>query len=173
MSFGAVHIPTVETERLTLRAPRADDVPAFLRFYASEASRFVGGPLPEWQAWRYLAGVLGHWTLRGFGRWIVTRRGEDAALGLVGLHDPIDWPEPEIGWMVWANGRGYGTEAARAARDWATGALGMTGLCSCIDPANRPSIALAERLGARPDGQFEHPGFGRLDIWRHADPVAP
>ena len=36
-------IPTLETERLTLRAPGARDLGAFATFYASDASRFVGG----------------------------------------------------------------------------------------------------------------------------------
>jgi RimJ/RimL family protein N-acetyltransferase len=163
-------IPTLTTERLTLRAPRPDDVPAFARFYASDAARHVGGPMAEWEVWRYLAQVVGHWTFRGFGRWIVTRRDEDAAIGLVGLHFPPDWPEPEIGWMVWAPRQGIGTEAGRAARDWAYGPGKMTTLISSIDPANAASVALAERLGARREGAFDHPRYGELGIWRHPGP---
>ncbi|SDZ43900.1 Protein N-acetyltransferase, RimJ/RimL family [Jannaschia faecimaris] len=170
MTDGSFHIPTLATERLTLRAPRAEDVTPFAEFYASDAARYVGGPQAGWEAWRYLAGVVGHWAFRGFGRWIVTRKGDDAAIGLIGLHHPLDWPEPEIGWMLWANGQGYGIEAARAARDWAYGPGGMTTLISSIDGENKASIALAERMGARRDGAFQHPKFGELKIWRHPAP---
>lgn len=164
------HLPTLRTERLTLRAPRAEDVAPFAAFYASDAARFVGGPMADWEVWRYLAGVVGHWAFRGFGRWIVTRAQDDTAIGLVGLHHPIDWPEPEIGWMLWSTGKGYGTEAARATRDWAYGVAGMTTLISLIDDRNTASIALAERLGARRDGSFSHPKFGAMDIYRHPTP---
>ncbi|MEM7490572.1 MAG: GNAT family N-acetyltransferase [Pseudomonadota bacterium] len=168
-------IPTLTTDRLILRAPRAEDVPPFAAFYASDAARFVGGPMPDWKVWRYLAEVVGHWTFRGFGRWIVTRRDDDVAIGLVGLHHPPDWPEPEIGWMLWETGQGLGTEAAYAARRWGYGPGGLPTLISSIDAGNARFIALAERMGARPDGSFAHPQYGSLDIWRHPAPseVAP
>ncbi|MEM9796780.1 MAG: GNAT family N-acetyltransferase [Pseudomonadota bacterium] len=170
MTDPVAHIPTLTTERLTLRAPRAEDVGPFAAFYGSDAARFVGGPLAEWEVWRYLAEVVGHWAFRGFGRWIVTRAGDDTAIGLIGLHHPLDWPEPEIGWMLWATGQGYGTEAALAARDWAYGPGGMTTLISSIDPGNAASISLAERMGAKPDGAFTHPKYGELGLWRHPGP---
>ena len=69
--------------------------------------------------------------------------------------------------MLWANGRGFGLEAANSARDWAYGPGGMTTLISSIDPDNAPSVALAKRMGAALEGAFEHPRFGPLDIWRH------
>lgn len=175
MTAPAAHIPTLRTGRLVLRAPREADVAPFAAFFGSDAARFVGGPMAEWEVWRYLAAVIGHWTFRGFGRWIVTREGDDDAVGLVGLHHPLDWPEPEVGWMLWETGRGYATEAATAARDWAYGPGGMATLISLIHPDNAASIALAERLDARPDGTFRHPHFGPLDIWRHPGPaeIAP
>ncbi|MGB3553603.1 MAG: GNAT family N-acetyltransferase [Jannaschia sp.] len=168
MSGTDIHIPTLRTERLILRAPRPADLAPFAAFYASDAARFVGGPRAEWETWRYLCEVIGHWHLRGYGRWIVTAQDDDAALGLIGLHAPLDWPEPEVGWMLWdGRGRGIATEAARAARDWAYGTLGMTTLISSIDPGNAASIALATRMGAAREGVFTHPKYGPVDIWRH------
>lgn len=169
---AAVEIPTLTTERLTLRAPAAADVAPYAAFYRTDAARYVGGPMPDWKVWRYLAEVVGHWTFRGFGRWIVTE-GDGPAIGLVGLHHPLDWPEPEIGWMIWggAEGRGVAHEAALAARRWAYATVGMDALVSCIDPANARSIALAERMGARRDGAFAHPAMGTLGVWRHPGPA--
>lgn len=165
-------IPTLETDRLILRAPREEDLAPFAAFYASDAARFVGGPLPEWEVWRYLAQVIGHWHLRGFGRWIVEAKDTSAAIGLVGLHAPLDWPEPEVGWFIWGEpGRGYATEAGAAARRFAYGTLGMTTLISSIAAGNDASVKVAERLGARREAQdFIHPSFGALGIWRHPAP---
>ncbi|MDW3224519.1 MAG: GNAT family N-acetyltransferase [Paracoccaceae bacterium] len=167
-------IPTITTDRLILRAPAQGDVAGFAAFYGSEAARFVGGPLRDFEVWRYTAEVLGHWQLRGFGRWMVERRDTPGAIGLIGLHAPLDWPEPEVGWMLWAgNGQGYALEAALAARRYAYDTLGMTTLISSIDPANAASIRLATAMGAqRETKDFEHPVYGTMQVYRHPDPKA-
>lgn len=167
-------IPTLETERLILRAPIAADVAPMAAFYQSEASVYVGGPQPDYETWRYLAQVIGHWYLKGFGRWIVTTRTDDTAIGLVGLHEPLDWPEPEVAWILWGgNGQGYATEAAKAARSYAYDALGLTTLISCIDADNAASAAVATRLGAqRALKDFVHPKYGPMQVWRHPSPEA-
>ena len=166
-------IPTLTTERLTLRAPRAEDVEPFARFYASDAARFVGGPMEAWEAWRYLAAVIGHWSLRGFGRWIVERKDAPGAIGLVGLHEPLDWPETEVGWYVWDGlGQGYASEAGRAARAHAYGTLGKTTLVSMIAPGNDASVRVAEAMGAVREEDYRHPRFGTLILYRHPGPDA-
>lgn len=170
MTEALIHIPTLRTERLVLRAPRIEDVEPFAAFYATDAARFVGGPQADWQTWRYLAEAVGHWAFRGYGQWIVTRSDDDTAIGLIGIHYPPDWPEPEIGWMLWDTGKGYGTEAAIAARDWVYARCGLTTLISAIDPANTASAALAQRLGAVLEGTYEHPKHGTMHIWRHPGP---
>ena len=166
-------IPTLTTERLILRAPRAEDVAPFGRFYASEAARFVGGPKDEALTWRYLAEVIGHWALRGFGRWIVERRDRPGAIGLVGLHEPLDWPETEVGWFLWDGlGQGLASEAGRAARAYAYGTLGRTTLVSMIAPGNDASIRVAEAMGAVWGEDYIHPRFGPLVFYRHPGPEA-
>ncbi|QJF52651.1 GNAT family N-acetyltransferase [Roseobacter ponti] len=169
-----VLIPTLETDRLVLRAPVPADVAPFAAFYASDAAKYVGGPLRDFQVWRYTAEVIGHWQLRGFGRWMVERKDAPGAIGLIGLHAPPDWPEPEVGWMLWdGNGKGYAAEAARAARDYAWNTLGLTTLISSIAPENAASIRVAEGMGARREAQgFEHPLFGTMAVWRHPAPEA-
>ena len=167
-------IPQIETERLILRAPRAEDHAPFAAFYETDAARFVGGPRAPSLTWRYLAEVIGHWHLRGFGRWMVERRDAPGdPVGLVGLHHPLDWPEPEIGWFVWSgNGRGYASEAGRAARAHAYGALGWRTAISMIAPANDASVRVAEAMGAAREDDFAHPRFGPLMVYRHPGPEA-
>lgn len=166
-------IPTLTTERLILRAPVPEDADALAAFYGSEASRYVGGPMTTWESWRYLSEVIGHWTMRGFGRWIGETRETGETVGLIGLHHPLDWPEAEVGWMLFPGqtGKGYGTEAGLAARAYAYERLSWPTLISLIDPANAASIALAERMGARQDRAFTHVKYGAMGIWRHPSPA--
>lgn len=169
MTGAPVHIPRIETPRLILRAPVAADFDPLADFYASERSRFVGGPLSAELAWRALATELGHWALRGFGRFAVQDRETGKFVGLIGPWNPEGWPEAEIGWtlMTGFEGRGYATEAALAALEFAYHDLGWTTAISLIAPDNARSRRLAQRLGARPDGQFTHSRLGTVDIWRH------
>ena len=61
------HIPTLTTERLTLRPPRATDLAAMLAFNDSPRSAYVGGGRDRQGVWRALLANIGHWALRGFG----------------------------------------------------------------------------------------------------------
>lgn len=165
-------IPTLTTERLTLRAPEAHDFEAYAAFRASERTEFVGGPTPPALAWQQLCAIAGQWALRGYGRWIVADTSTAEPYGVVGLHHPVDWPEAEVAWTLFANGEGKGIayEAALAARDYAYRVLGWTTAISLIDPANTRSVALGKRLGCRADGMFRHELFGEMHIWRHPGP---
>ncbi len=145
-----VDIPTIETERLVLRAWRDDDLDAYAAMCGNaEFARFFGKPLDRAEAWRQLCENLGHWELRGFGLWAVEEQATGALVGRVGLYRPEGWPGLEVGWgldpAVW--GRGYATEGGRASLDFAWTVLGADRVISIIDPANTRSIAVAERLG--------------------------
>ncbi|WP_300517197.1 GNAT family N-acetyltransferase [Aliiroseovarius sp.] len=167
-------IPTLETDRLFLRAPREEDFAAEYDFFASDASRFVGGPLPPHRTWRALATVIGHWALRGFGFWALEDKATGTYQGRVGLWFPMGWKEREIGWtlMPHATGHGYATEAAIAARAHAYELLGWDSAISQIDPANTASKAVARRLGARFESHYEDPEYGTMEIWRHLSAAA-
>lgn len=174
MSGTTLRIPTLETARLRLRAARMDDFEAYAAFRGSERARVLGGPFGRTEAFDQLAELVGHWQLRGFGRWMVADRATDAPLGVVGLYFPEGWPEPEVAWSVFAaaEGRGIAREAALAAREHAYRHLGWTTAVSLIRPDNTRSAALARRLGARIEGAHTHPTLGRSDIWRHPGPEA-
>lgn len=166
--MSATAAPRIETARLVLRGPEPRDAAAFVAFQTSDRARFTGGPMDRAQAWCAFAADIGHWHLRGFGLWTVTRKGDDSSLGLVGCWYPEAWPEREIGWLLWpgAEGQGFAREAADAALDHAFGPLGWPTAVSYIDRDNARSIRLAERLGAQRD-----PDAVRLDpkdlVFRH------
>lgn len=170
----AFTIPTVETERLILRAPHADDLPGMIAFYASERSHMVGGPRDADDCWQVLARRLGHWALKGFGTWHLTEKASDAFVGGVGIIEVPGWDEPELGWGLQeqAEGKGLAFEAALAARSYAATHQGISAPISYITQKNTRSRALAERLGAT----FEREGsvLGEAcQVWRHPAPMRP
>lgn len=160
--------PVLTTERLTLRPLGARDFEPLVEFYASPRSGFVGGPMDRAQVWRHLATEIGHWTLRGYGRFGVEETATGDFVGVVGPWNPEGWPEPEIGWdlMDGHEGKGYATEAARAARDWAYGTGWRTAI-SLVAHGNDGSARVAGRLGCVEEGEFDHARLGRLRIFRH------
>ena len=164
--------PTLTTDRLTLRAFTQGDFEPLAAFYASDRARFGGGPLTAERTWRVLATEIGHWSLRGYGRFAVEEQATGAFVGVIGPWNPEGWPEPEIGWdlMNGHEGKGYATEAARAARDWAYSTLGWTTAISLVADGNTGSAGVARRRGASPDGSFTHPVFGTMAVWRHPSP---
>lgn len=170
-----VLIPVLTTDRLTLRAPRIEDFAAYAGFRASPRTVTVGGPFNEREAFQQLCAILGHWHLRGFGRWMIADRDTDAPVGIVGLYHPEGWPEPELAWSVFdgAEGKGIAYEAALAARAHAYDALHMPPLASLVDPTNARSVALARRMGCTPEGTYDHPDHGTLHIWRHPKEERP
>ena len=150
----------IETERLVLRMFRESDTDAYAEMVADpEVMRFLGGgkPVARAEAWRNMAMIVGHWHLRGYGMWAVEEKGGGEMVGRVGCWRPEGWPGLEVGWTLrrrfW--GRGFATEAARASLAYAFDVLGQTRVISLIDPENVNSIRVAERLGQRPDGEWE------------------
>ena len=145
-----LHIPTLETERLILRANRLEDFEAFAAFCDSPRAELRGGRRNRLEAFRALAAEVGHWALRGYGWWAIEVKDGGAYAGQAGLYYPDGWPEAEIGWLVYEGfeGKGIAYEAALRVRRYAFEDLGWTRLTSCIRPENERSIALATRMGA-------------------------
>lgn len=146
-------VPTLRTERLILRAPRAEDFDRLEAIWRSDRGRYIGGPFNAEDAWLDYAQCAAGWVLRGVGYWTVTRGETGQVLGLVGLGQEVWDPEMELGWLMCADaeGRGYAFEAAQAARAWGFDTLGLKTCVSIVNHENTRSIALAERMGARVD----------------------
>jgi RimJ/RimL family protein N-acetyltransferase len=170
-----VDIPIIETERLRLCAFAAHHFDEYAAIHGDAAvMRYIGEgrPLSRPEAWRSLATMLGHWDLRGYGMWAVEERGAPGRLlGRVGFLNPEGWPELELGWTLgpWAQGRGYATEAAVAARAHGRAHFGVTRLVSFIRPGNEASVRVAQRVGCRLERRIELSG-GPADVWVHPDP---
>jgi len=151
--MGHRDIPVLETQRLVLRGPAAEDYPNFKATFASYRSRFMGGPLNDYEAWMLYAAEIGHWEVRGFGMWMIHLKDTDETVGMAGGWFPAKWPEREIAWIIWPDkgGKGYALEAADRVRRYFYHDLGWDTAVSYIDPKNLDSIRLAERLGCTKD----------------------
>lgn len=172
MTF-AVTIPTLTTDRLTLREPRESDLETLVTFGQSDRTAFIGGKRDRFEAWRGLLAVIGHWALRGYGYWSVDTKAGDF-VGRVGVSRHDGWPEPELGWHLFdgQEGHGYATEAVRAVRAHAYGVWGMGPLMSYIAHENPRSIAVAKRLGAQYEREGQPDAPHPYGIWRHPGAVA-
>lgn len=101
---------------------------------------------------------------RGWGFWAVEIKATGVFIGFVGLHIPSSAlpfsPCVEIGWRLarpyW--GRGYATEAARAALQVGFEHLALQEIVSFTAVRNRRSRAVMERLHmVRDEETFNHP----------------
>src|SRR5262245_30514928 len=128
----------LETDRLILRWFRESDFEEYAQMCADpEVMRFLGGsPWTPMEAWRHMASVMGHWYFRGHGAWVVEEKESGHLVGRIGLIHPVGWPGFELGWTLarqsW--GRGYATEGARRALDYAFNEMDRDHVISCIAP---------------------------------------
>ncbi len=163
--------PRIETNRLLLRPPLAQDFEDWARFMAdAEATRFIGGPQPRAVAWRGFLAMVGAWQIQGFAMFSVLEKASGRWIGRIGPWHPEGWPGDEVGWSLVraAWGKGYATEAAAAAMDWAFDVLGWEQVIHTIDPANTGSIGVAKRLGSSLIGPGRLPEpyeQARVDVW--------
>ena len=149
----ALQVPDIriETERLILRPPRAEDFDAYAAKMAdAEATRFIGGAQIRAVAWRSFLAKAGAWAIQGFSMFSVIEKASGRWIGQLGPWYPEGWPGTEVGWGLVreAWGKGYACEGAVAAIDWAFDHLGWSEVIHSIDPENHASQALARRLGS-------------------------
>ncbi|MCV6825450.1 MULTISPECIES: GNAT family N-acetyltransferase [Halocynthiibacter] len=163
-------IPTIETERLILRAPQMSDFDPLAAHWELERTEYIGGPLDRKEAWSAFSADAGQWILRGYGMWIVEDKASGKTAGWIGFYEPERYDEPEIGWILLEEfeGKGIAYEAVVAARAYGGEHFGITKPCSFIAAENARSIALAERLGATREDTREGPR-GAYHVYRHPE----
>ncbi|UOG77165.1 GNAT family N-acetyltransferase [Hymenobacter tibetensis] len=150
-------IPVLETERLLLRGYRPDDLVESAAMSASpEFYRYLGGePISKEEAWRRILIQQGHWSLMGYGFWAVEEKSTGLYSGSIGFGDfnrditPSISGMPEMGWVLAprVHGRGYATEAVRAALAWGEQHFHTPQTVCIIDPDNVASLRVAHKFG--------------------------
>jgi RimJ/RimL family protein N-acetyltransferase len=158
--------PLIRTERLTLRAHRADDFEASFAMWSDpRVTRFIGGvPSTYQQSWSRVLTFAGLWSILGYGYWVIEETQTKRFVGEVGFADfkrdivPSMRDVPEVGYALApdAHGKGYATEALQAALAWGDEHLTSHRTVCMIAPENAPSIRVAEKCGY---GIFERGTF--------------
>jgi RimJ/RimL family protein N-acetyltransferase len=165
-------VPVVETERLILRGHTLNDFPAFAAMRADPVvMKYLGKGdlLDEEESWLRFQSIAGHWHLKGFGTWAVEERASGAVIGALGYTDkkrPSSHPAsgaPEMGWSLAASahGKGYASEALRAALAWGRAHFGLARVVCVISDNNAASLRVAEKHGFKQFATASRYGLGR------------
>jgi RimJ/RimL family protein N-acetyltransferase len=151
----------IVTPRLVLRRLETTDSEAVYRYRIDpQVSRF--------QSWRPLSVEDTHQFIEGLasvnpdtpGTWFqlaIILREPGLLIGDCGLHFPAEETrQAEVGITLAPEyqGKGYAAEALTAVLDYLFITLGKHRVYASVDPRNRPSLALLERLGMRKEGHF-------------------
>jgi RimJ/RimL family protein N-acetyltransferase len=152
-------VPIIDTARLSLRGHRADDLAASAALWADPGVvRYIGGrPFSAEDAWAKLLRYAGLWSLLGYGYWAIVEKTTGGFIGELGFADfkrdivPSFDGLPELGWALAsrAHGKGYATEAVRAAVAWGETHLEQRRTACLIHPDNLPSLRVAAKAGYR------------------------
>ena len=156
------------TQRLELWRPVASDHADLWAMMENEVTRrFLGSWEPTLADMHTrLLRNAGSWALYGYGTFMVRERGERRIVGNCGvfhswrgLGEDFD-DQPEAGWIIAADkaGLGYAGEVMQAVLAWFDAEHGPRRTVCMIDPANAPSIRLAERFGYAPLRDTEFAG---------------
>lgn len=147
--------PVLETERLILRLPQAGDLESYLAFGLTDRTRYVGGPRARDTNIEKFCGLIGHWALRGFGRFVIEDRATGRGIGHCGPFQFDLSDERELSWTLWdaaTEGKGLASEAVLTMRDWMVSDLGWNDAVTSIHRDNHASKAIARKIGGRDTG---------------------
>ncbi len=168
--------PVIETERLRLRAHRPADFDACAALWAEPAVvRFLGGkPNTREECWNRILRHAGFWAFTGMGSWL-TETKDDTFVGEIGFLwlkrdiEPRIEGVPEIGWILHpsVHGKGYATEAVRAALAWGDAHLGHARVTCLIAPENTASLGVAAKTGFREFARSLYHGDPVVMLERH------
>jgi RimJ/RimL family protein N-acetyltransferase len=157
---------TIETPRLFLRLPQVSDAEPFMpilwdpEVVAKKQVTLTEAPGDIDLARRNTASVIEHWESRGYGLWTVVEKASGQIIGCVGLQKWKGWPGVELAWIIhrsrWS--RGFATEAALAALEWAWATTQIDHIISLINADDLRSMRVATKVGER---------FERADV----DPI--
>jgi [ribosomal protein S5]-alanine N-acetyltransferase len=149
----------IETERLILRKPRPEDAEAVFAGYAQDAevTRYLTWP-PHTQIAQtqtFIESCIANWDRGEQFEWIITRRGEDVALGMISLRTQTY--KADLGYVLarayW--GQGLVTEAARAIVDWALAQPEIFRVWAVCDVRNPASAKVMEKCGMSYEGTLK------------------
>lgn len=169
--LDANHHPRVHTARLRLGVPTLSDTAAILGI-AGDPRAVEHNPADLITdivaAEELVSRWVRHWDERGFGYWCVREAGRASVVGYCGLKSMSARGRPVLNLIyrftpdVW--GRGYATEAARAAVTWAIAAHPEATILARVRPDNQASQRVALKAGLQRDPTLDEDGQDGPDI---------
>jgi RimJ/RimL family protein N-acetyltransferase len=149
---GVIDGLILETPRLLLRKHVMEDAAALEAMLGDPvAMEFYPAPLDRRGVEEWIAKNVERYQRDGFGKWAMVVKSMGEVAGSCGcvLQEVEGGNEIEVGYNVRRDlwGQGYGTEAARACRDYAFRVLGAKRVISMIRPENIASRRVAEKTG--------------------------
>jgi RimJ/RimL family protein N-acetyltransferase len=146
--------PVFTTERLTLRPFAAEDVDDLHDLFTdADVRRHLLDDTVVSREWveEEIVSSQARFVESGCGLWTIADQGRDGIVGFVGFRPFFDPPELQLlyGLLPSHWGRGFATEAAAAALDYAFGVLGLEEVRAATDVPNTSSVAVLRRLGMR------------------------
>lgn len=164
----------LHTERLVLRQWRAEDRDPWAALNADpEVMAHFPSVLTREQSDDFVQRHHGLLETRGWGLWAVEVVGEAPFIGFVGLAEPgfeaSFTPCVEVGWRLarqhW--GKGYASEAARAALAFGFEDVDLEEIVSFTAVGNARSRRVMEKLGMTEAFEFDHPRLAGDPLERH------
>jgi ribosomal-protein-alanine N-acetyltransferase len=148
----------LRTPRLLLREWRDADIDPFFALLATPEVTAMLPPLPDRDACAaWIGRMRAHNETHGFTYWAVQLPGEARLIGAIGL-TRVNFADAfgeavEIGWRLALScqGKGYATEAARAAIEDGFYRFDINEIVAFTVPVNQRSRAVMERLGMTRD----------------------
>ena len=169
-SFNPVLTPVLSSERIILRGWQDSDFHPYTTLVSDPVMmRFIGGGAISYkEARKEFDGMREQWINRKIGIFVIADKTSDELLGFTGLFESPLIYEPELSWSLSAknHGKGYASEAAVLARNWAFREHNIGPLMSLVHPDNISSKRVAERLGASVESHTTWMGQPRL-VYRH------
>lgn len=169
-SFNPVLTPVLSSERIILRGWQNSDFHPYTTLVSDPVMmRFVGGGAMSYKkARKEFDGMREQWIDRKIGIFVIADKTSNELLGFTGLFESPLLDEPELSWSLSAknHGKGYASEAAVLARNWAFREHNIGPLMSLVHPKNISSKRVAERLGASVESHSTWMGQPRL-VYRH------
>jgi RimJ/RimL family protein N-acetyltransferase len=159
-----------QTQRLLARKPSPEDRDAYHAHFKHPAIEgwLRPPPLPPFEDRvldELVEGDCAHWSDHGFGPWVLVEKesGEFVGRGGLAWTSVEGVARVELPWSIEPrlHGRGFATEAAIAAVEWA-GDLRLEEVVALILPANVASRRVARKAGFEEDGEVTHAGLPHL-----------
>ena len=149
--------PTLETERLRLRAFRPGDAKALHTLYGdADNLRYWGtDPSPSLDSTRRMLRWHISYHPRYYVLWAVEEKATRRVVGMINYHRrELRERRVDVGWLALPDlqGKGYMTEAGRVLLRYLFDELKVHKVEALIRADNKPSVALAKRLGFRREG---------------------